>query len=275
MPIVVSIDGEIVPPEYATISVFDRGLLYGDGCFEVLRTWQGRPVALRAHLERLIDAARFLQLRIPALDWFTAQVGAALAFAGKGEHRIRIMVTRGPGALGARFSELGTGPCIVIVEPLGEQPTEVSLAVVDWPVPRRPVPSHKTLSYLDHVLAREYARARGADEAIRLDHRGFVAEGGTCNVFAVIRGAVVTPPADRGVLPGIVRGRVLAVAERAGLVATVRDLGLTELHGAEEWFVTSSLRGVVPATRLDGFKRAVGRTTMQLAALYQRTASTE
>jgi branched-chain amino acid aminotransferase len=268
--IFVSIDGVIVPPERATISVFDRGLLYGDGCFEVLRTWNGKAVALPAHLDRLAATARFLQLQTPTRDQLVAWVEDAVTAAAQGERRIRIVITRGPGALGARLAELGRGSCIVIVEPLGEQPTELSLAVVDWPVARRPGTGHKTLAYLDHIVARELARAAGADEAIRLDDRGFVVEGGTCNVFAVQGGRVLTPATDGGVLPGIVRATVLELAGALRIPTEVRELSLAELRGADEWFVTSSLRGVVGVTRLDGKQRSVGPVTKSLAAAYRR-----
>lgn len=266
--VVVSIDGVIVPPERASISVLDRGLLYGDGCFEVLRTWGGAARELPAHLDRLYDTARFLELAAIERPALTGAIERAIAAAGPGEQRIRVILTRGPGSLAMRLGELGPGHAIVIVETLPPQPAELALAVVDWPLPERAQRGHKTLAYLDAVIARERARAAGADEAIRLDAAGLAVEGATCNLFAVTGGTVVTPPADRGVLPGIVRARVLAICARAGIAASERGLTLHELRGAREVFATSSLRGVVPVTRIDFVPFARGAITEQIAAAY-------
>ncbi|MGE5187285.1 MAG: aminotransferase class IV, partial [Acidobacteriota bacterium] len=156
------------------------------------------------------------------------------------------------------------GRAIVIVEPLPAQPRELALAVVDWPLPRRRGPARKTLAYLDHVLARELAAAAGADEAVRLDADGRVAECATSNLFAVISGEVVTPPLA-GVLPGVTRAHVLAVCAELGVPASERPLTVPELRGADEIFVTSALRGVVAVTRLDGVSRPAGPTTIRLA----------
>ena len=265
---VVSIDGAITPAERAVISVFDRGLLYGDGCFEVLRTWDGRAVDLDAHLARLYDTAAALQLRAMARDELAQAVNEAIAVAGEGDHRIRIVLTRGPGGLHLRLAELGKGKAIVFVEPLGPQPSSVTLAVVSWELPRHG-PGRKTLAYLDQVIARELAREAGADEAVRLDPAGQVVEGATCNVFAVVGGCVVTPPVEAGALPGIVRGHVLDLCARAAIPTAVRPIPVEELRAAPEVFVTSSLRGVVAVTALDGAARSAGRTTAQIASAYR------
>jgi branched-chain amino acid aminotransferase len=266
--VIVSIDGALVAPEQATISVLDRGLLYGDGCFEILRTWGGAPRELEAHLDRLYETADFLELRAIERPRLTAAVLQAIATAGAGEHAIRIVLTRGPGPLSARLGALGPGRAIVIVEPLPPQPAALSLAIVDWPLPARAERGHKTLAFLDAVIARELAREAGADEALRLDASGHVVEGATCNIFAVHGGEVSTPPADRGVLPGIVRARVLAICAREGIAVRVRALTAQELRVAHEVFVTSSLRGVVPVTRIDRERIARGAVADRIAAAY-------
>jgi branched-chain amino acid aminotransferase len=272
----VSIDGELVPAEQATVSVFDRGLLYGDGCFEVLRTWGAATPDLDAHLDRLYATAQFLTLAAIERDQLRASVLATVAAAGTGDHRIRIVLTRGFGALTARFAELGRGRAIVIVERLPPRPTELSLATVDWPIPRHGE-GKKTLAYLDPLIARELARAAGADEALRLDHLGNVVEGATCNVFAVVGGTVVTPPTEFGALPGVTRQRVLECCETSAIAAAVEPLSIDAVRGAAEVFVTSSLRGVVPVTRLDGVPRPAGPLTTKVARAYvevMRRAST-
>ena len=262
----VSIDGAVVEPATASISVFDRGLLFGDGCFEVLRTWEGNAVELAAHLDRLHSSAAALQLRMLPRTELTAAILRTLAAAGAGEHRIRIVVTRGPGGLAADTGSLGPGRAIVIVEPLGAQPTELSAAIVDWPLAPRHGPAHKTLAYLDHVIARDLARAAGADEAIRLGADGRAVEGATSTLYAVLEGTVVTAPLTSGILPGIVRARVLAACAALAIPWRESTFELAELRGADEIFASSSLRGVVPITKLDGVPRAAGAITARIAA---------
>jgi branched-chain amino acid aminotransferase len=264
--IVVSIDGELVAPEAASVSVFDRGLLYGDGLFEVLRTWGGKPALLDEHLARLRTSAGELHMQVPVQ--LAAWTRAAVAAAGEGEHRVRIVVTRGPGPIGARLGALGGGRAIVIIEPLPVQPTELSLAIVDWPLPTRSGPGHKTLAYLDPVIARELAAAAGADEAVRLDDAGDVVECATANLFAVAGGAVITPPVDGGALPGVTRARVLGLCGELGIAAGSRRLPVHDVRAADELFATSALRGVVPVTRLDGEPRAVGPVTRRIVQAY-------
>jgi branched-chain amino acid aminotransferase len=257
----VSIDGVRVDPQDAKISVFDRGFLYGDGAFEVLRTWNGRAVELPRHLDRLFETLDALSLRA---DRAVIERAVGEGLVGQPvELAIRIVVTRGPGPLAHRLRDLDTGATIVIVEPIGVQPTTVTAATVVFPLARRSGRGHKTLAYLDHVIARELARDVGADEAIRLDSDGSVVEAATSNVFAVVGGTVVTPPVDTGALPGIVRRRVLQLHP-----VTVRPLSMRELVDAEELFLTSSIKGVIGVHRLDNAPRGVGPVTTRIADAY-------
>lgn len=266
--IAVSIDGLLVAPEQATVSVFDRGFLYGDGVCEVFRTWDEVAVDVDAHLERLFASAAALGIKSLDRERVAHAVQHTLKNSGPGEHRIRVVLTRGPGALIARPEAMGPGRTIVIVEPLPAQPSEMSLAIVDWPLPRRRGPGHKTLAYLDHIIARELAASAGADEAVRLGPDGDVAECATSNVFVVSASTVSTPPVELGILPGVTRARVLAACKALGITAQERRISVEELRGADEIFVTSSVRGVVPITRLDGAARAAGPVTARVNAAY-------
>ena len=266
--VAVSIDGVLVAPDEAKISVFDRGLQHGDGCYEILRTWNSVVGDVDAHFDRLYETAKFLVLRTIDRQKLTEALYKTIAAAGPGEHRIRIMLTRGQGPFGAKLKEIGPGSAIVIVEELPEQPEEISLAVVDWPLPRREQRGHKTLSFVDNIIARELARAADADEAVRLDDDGNVIECATSNIFVVAGGEVSTPSTDDGALPGIVRARILTICDKLEITSRVRDLTVRDLRSADELFVTSSLRGVVPVTRLDGVRVAPGPITQQLAAAY-------
>jgi branched-chain amino acid aminotransferase len=260
--IAISIDGELVDRDHATISVLDRGLLYGDGLFEVFRAGDAD-----AHLDRLYASAAALDLRVMPRAALAEAIARTVAAAGQGEHRVRVIVTRGPGALSARLGELGPGRAIVIVEPLPAQPRELSAVTID----RRWIASGagmKTLAYLEHVIARELAAAAGADEAIRTDADGNVIEGSTSNLFAVVGGAIVTPPLTAGVLPGVTRAHVLAICARLAIPASEAMISSASLAAADELFATSALRGVVPITRLDGAARAAGPVTARIAQAY-------
>jgi len=278
---VIVIDGRIVDAASATISVLDRGLLYGDGLFEVVRTWNGRVVELAAHLDRLEESARFLRLPVDRAS-LVRHVELALHDAsqrdatsqrdakGTSDWRIRIVVTRGPGALSMPVASAGPGHDIVIVEPLGVIADAMSLAVVEWSLPRRAGRGHKTLAYLDHVIAREMARELGADDAVRLDADGRVAEGGTCNVFAV-RANVVHASDAGGVLPGVTAARVRDLCRRSDIPMVVGPIDLQAFLTADEVFVTSAVRGVVAVTRLisDGERALpVGVVTRRIRAAY-------
>jgi branched-subunit amino acid aminotransferase/4-amino-4-deoxychorismate lyase len=254
---IVSIDGVVVPAEQATISIFDRGFLYGDGLFETFRTWDGVAVDWPEHEARLHASAAALQMRVGAID-----IATAIAAAGGGEHRVKVIVTRGPGAPGARLATLGPGRVIVIVEPLGEVARTVTARIVDLPLARRAA-GHKMLGYVENLIARELAAP--ADEAIRLDADGFVAEGAMSNVFVVEDGVAWTPGLGAGVLGGIVRGHVI------GLGARERRISVDDLRRADEVFVTSAIRGVAAVTQLDDGVRAVGPVTADFAARYERT----
>lgn len=284
---VIVMDGRLVDAATATISVLDRGLLYGDGLFEVLRTWNGRAVDLDAHLDRLEESARFLRLPIDRAALVSA-VELALRSA-EGDQRVRVIVTRGPGASSVPMASAGPGHAIVIAEPIGALPETMSLAVVDWPLPKRAGRGHKTLAYLEHLIAKEIAREKGADDAVRLDGDGRVAEGGTCNVFAVIGGVVFAPSdgfatsegfapdgsndlAEHGcVLPGVTAARVASICRQADIPITVGPIDVPAFLAADEVFVSSSVRGVVAVTRIvsDGERTLpFGEVTRRIRAAY-------
>jgi branched-chain amino acid aminotransferase len=215
----------------------------------------------------MLASAVHLGLVVPGAARLAEITVRTIRAAGEGEHRIRIVLTAGVGSLASTHRE----PCrvIVMVEPLPPRPHVIALAIVDHPVAARPNGSqtyqsgHKKLAYLDHLVALELARAVGADEAVRLDPAGRVVEGSTSNLFVVDGDRLVTPPISRGALPGIVRRRILELG--AGVEA---DLTVDELRAADEIFITSSLRGVVAVTSLDGEPRDAGPTTAKLAAAY-------
>jgi len=246
---IVTIDGQRVDPQEARVSIFDRGFLFGDGVFETFRTWDGELVDAEEHLARLRASAAALQI----------QVGP-IAIAGEGERRVKVIVTRGEGPVGVRFGTLGAGKTLVIVEPLGAVAETATAAIVDWPLPRRTV-AHKTLAYLDSLIARQLTG--GTDEAIRLDADGHVCEGAMSNVFLVEADRVITPALGTGALAGVTRAQVIALAKAHEEVITVE-----RLRRADEIFITSAIRSVCPVVELDGAARPVGPVTARLRDAY-------
>jgi branched-chain amino acid aminotransferase len=270
----VYLDGEVVDGADARIPVSDRGLLYGDGVFEVLRTANGRPFLLDRHLDRLAAGASAIGLALPPAVLIATAVTRTAAALGE-EARLRIVVTRGDASLDRRLSDVGTPRLLVIAEPLRLPPPEVyergiRLATVARRMasPDSLDPRIKALSYLDRILALDEARRVGADEAVRLDQNGRVAECATANIFFVAKGALLTPPATMA-LPGVTRGVVLEDATAAAIPIGERAPLLAELAAADEVFVTSAVRGIVPVGVLDGVQRLPGTVTRQLIARYR------
>jgi branched-chain amino acid aminotransferase len=259
MATVVVIDGKLMSAESAVVSVFDRGFLYGDSVFETIRTYRGRPYALDEHLERLKWSADRVFIRLPVgTETLRAEVDAALGAAGNAESMIRVMVTRGRGELGLD-PDLAEHPTrVVIVSPLKTPPAEAyerGIGVVTFRTQRladaTDAAGAKIANYLIAVLATREARQVGALEALIVDNHGHVVEGTSSNVFAVIDRKLTTPPEHLGILPGITRGRVLELATELGITVELRALSIDELCRADEVFVSSTLREILPVVRID------------------------
>ena len=258
MPVKVYIDGAIHGPEDASISVFDRGFLYGDSVYEVMRTAGGHPVDLAAHLQRLARSAAILDLATPPLPAIEDALGQTLAAAGNPESYIRVVVTRGCGEIGLDIALADTPSLIVLVKPLKLLPAVayqngIALRVVGVQrTPKRVVhPAVKSGNYLNNIMALREARAAGADEAIMCDGEGRVAEGASSNLFVVHGGTVTTPGVDVDLLPGITRARVLGLARADAIAVVEGTLTPEQVLAADEVFITSSIRGVVPVRRVD------------------------
>ncbi|MGE0324617.1 MAG: aminotransferase class IV [Polyangiaceae bacterium] len=264
MATLVSIDGNIVAPADAKVSVFDRGFLYGDSVFETIRTYEGKPYALDEHLARLARSAERVAIELPVtVGQLHQQVQDVVTASGNAESYIRLMVTRGSGELGLA-PDLAVSPLVVIlVTSLHAPPAEAyseGIAVISHHT-RRATDSTlaegaKVGNYLASVLAMKEAKARGAAEALILDADGHVVEGATSNLFLFWRDAqgtpvLVTPPESSGILPGITRAGVLEVAREQGIQVELRAPTLEDLHTAEEVFISSSIRELLPVVRVD------------------------
>lgn len=268
----VYVNGAFVPPAQATVPAFDHGYLYGDGLFETLRTYGGVPFRLDEHLERLEEGLAKLSIRgAPAAHELRARVLETLEHSRLPEAYLRITITRGICARGLDPGEGDTPTVLIAALPLRTYPpahyAKGIAATVLWArlTQRHPPPTLKSTSSQHTVLARLELSRRGAHEGLFLDEAGHVTEGTVSNVFAVMGGALLTPP--RSVcLPGITRAEVLVIAREVGLHTQEQPLLASALPEAEEIFITSSLAELLPVVRIDQAVIGAGRP----GPVYQR-----
>lgn len=272
--IVVMIDGRVCPPAEQSISVFDRGFLYGDSVFETLRTYSGVPFGLEEHLARLERSASlvFIPLPLSRAD-LAAEVLEAVRVAQNRESYLRLMVTRGQGALGLDPALAEHPRRVLIVQPLVTPPAHYytdGVAAISYRTQRQvdatSAEGAKIGNYLVSVLAMREASGVGAVEALIVDGLGRVLEGGSSNVFLVKGEELITPGTEAGILAGITRGHVLELAEALGITVRLRSPSLDEAYGADEVFITSSIRELMPVVKLDQRRIGAGKP----GAVFQR-----
>lgn len=278
------LDGSFVPSDEARVSLSDRGFLFGDGVFETMRAYSRRLFRLDQHLERLARGLEVLGMPLPGPR---AEVGTTverlLELNELQDAYIRLMVWRGEGAgldpAGCSISRLAiiARPHVPHPRALYERGMKgviVSIRQNEW----SPLSRIKSFNFLPGVLGTMEAKAKGADEGVFLNSRGFVAEGTISNVFLVSNGRLLTPSLESGALQGITRAVVLELARRAGHAVSEREVKLEELQGADEAFLTSTLMEVMPLTSLD--RAPVGHgtpgpVTRRFAHAYQELVAKE
>jgi branched-chain amino acid aminotransferase len=251
---------EPLDPADAKISVFDRGFLYGDSVYETMRTAGGWPLELDRHLQRLRRSGEGIGLSIPFHEPELARtIARTHAASGNPESYVRVVVTRGSGplALDPRASEEPL--LVVLVQPLvlpEAAAYERGIAAVIVGITKNAGtsmdPAIKSGNYLTNILALRQAIAAGGDDAIMCNAEGAVSEGATSNVFMVTAGRIATPSLRTGILPGITRQTVCELAASSGAAVSETSIMPDELRAADEVFLTSSVRGIMPVTRLDG-----------------------
>lgn len=262
----VYLNGTLVPEEAATVSVFDHGLVVGDGVFETILVIDGRPVALGRHLERLGASAAGLGIAAPERAELEEAVSRVLAGAVLARGRLRITVTSGNGPLGS--ARAGVAPTVVVAAaPDGMAEPAVSVVVAPWPRNERgALAGLKTTSYAENARALDDARRKGASEAIFANTAGMLCEGTGSNVFLVVDGRLVTPTLASGCLAGVTRALVLDHwgGEEADVPVDALRPG-----AASEAFLTSTLRGVQSIAAVDGTPfGGIGPVTAAAAARY-------
>jgi len=256
------LNGKLVEPEHATVSVFDHGLLYGDGVFEGLRFYNNNVFRGADHLQRLFESAKALSLRIPySMQALRAALELTLTAYPKDQGYLRLVVTRGKGALGInpRSCELAT--VFIIADELNfahQDVYENGARLITASTRRLPsdgVDSRiKSLNYLNNILARIEANHANADEAILLNQQGKVAEGTSDNIFIVKRNTLLTPPTSDGALAGITRNAVIDIAKIMELHVNETSLSLFDLYNADECFLTGTAVELLPVREIDGRK---------------------
>ena len=262
-----AVDDWIGPAAEARLSVLDNGFVFGDGVYETLRTYAGRPFHLDRHLARLRRSAQRLGFEIPATDnELAATVEQVVNAAENDESVIRIVVSRGVGDASYRFERV-QGPTVVMVaKPFEPFPdgyftagVPVSISSVRRNAPDALDPSIKSCNLLNNILAVREAQAKGSVEALLLNASGQLAEGASSNLFVVNDGRLLTPPLSAGILAGITRELVLARAPEIGFDAKEIPLTVDDLLSADEAFLTSSLKEVMPIRAVDGSPIGDGR----------------
>ena len=272
MAATVNVNGRVSDQEHASISIFDHGFLYGEGVYETLRTYNGQPFLFDRHMRRLRQSSGMIALPVPLTDTQIEQRFretmrvAGLGDDADGEAYIRILVTRGIGELTYDPAATPTPSVVVIVKPNVDPPREafergvkVALVSVMRNHPGTVNPLIKSNSLLNNALAMQEALRAGAFEGVMRNTKGELAECTQSNLFIVKDGAALTPPIDAGLLPGITREFLFEVGAAVGIPVREAVLEDADLFGADESFLTSTTRELVPITQVDD--RAIGNGT--------------
>lgn len=278
----VYINDKIVNRDKAAVSAFDRGLLYGYGLFETMRSYGGAVFRLDRHLNRLTRSAEAIGLA-PALDvpQLAFAVAQTLDANGIADARIRLTVTAGQGGRALSLPASGPLTVMIAVEELALPSPDVyskGLSACIVSIRRNsgsPLSRMKTIGFMDNILARDEASRKGADEAILLNERGRVVECSTSNIFIVESGGLVTPPLDSGILSGVTREAVIELASQIGIEVKEETVAIERLLLADEVFITNSIIELMPVVSIDG--RAVGaggpgEMTRRLMSAYRELA---
>lgn len=288
------VNGRIVPADKASVSVFDRGLVLGDGLFETLRARNGKPEFLPLHYRRLARSAKRLRIRVPATEARLREIIAELCRRSRmDDAAVRVTLTRGRYTGGLAIDPATPPTLIVIVMPVSPLPdgatkrgVKVAISSINKAAASGLDPRVKSLNYLANIFAKAEGDARGCYEAILLGPRGEVAELSTSSFFCVMReegrekgrDVVVTPPIDTGILPGITRQVLLREMKRARIPFREGDVFPADARRMTEAFLCSSVRGPVPITRIEGRKvgkGVPGPVFARLLELYARACARE
>jgi branched-chain amino acid aminotransferase len=284
--VLIYFNGKLVEKEKAVVSVFDHGLLYGDGVFEGIRSYDGLVFKMKEHIDRLYRSADAIQLKISlSKDEVSKAVIETLKANKLKDAYIRLVVTRGPGDLGLDPRKCKNMTIFIIADKIKLYPKEFyqnGLEIVTAKTKRNLVsaldPRIKSLNYLNNILAKIDAIKAGAEEAIMLSYNDYVAECTGDNIFMVKAGSLFAPPADVGALEGITRDAVIKLSGKAGVKFEEKMLRLDDLYSADEVFLTGTAAEIIPVTVIDKKKINAGkpgRITMKLCEEFRKLTKTD
>ena len=264
MALKIWLDGKLVEEADAKVSVFDHGLLYGDGVFEGIRVYDGRVFELEAHLRRLYESAKVIRLEVPMdKNKLVAAIKKTVEANGIVNGYIRLVVTRGAGTLGLNPFQCTNSSLIIIADKIQLYPEELyetGMKIVSATTVRNhPLaipPQVKSLNYLNNIIAKIEALDNNVPEAIMYNHEGYVAEATGDNVFIVRDGAIYTPPVEAGALEGITRNLVIKLARKENLEVVEKNLTRCDLYICNEFFLTGTAAEVIGIVEIDG--RTIG-----------------
>lgn len=259
MQMIVNVNGTIMPPEKASIPVLDRGFLYGDSIYEVTLTYDKKPFLMKEHLDRLWSSASKIEMHLKyTREDIIREVQKTIDHFGIPRAYIRIIITRGEGEIGLDPNLSDDNNLVIIVKELPENPSwwyekGVHMIIADLRrLPKKVLdPNLKSGNYLSNVMAHHQAKKVGAFDAILLNMRGYVTEGTTNNIWMVRKDRVITPPLEAGLLEGITRSSLLTIGKKHGIEMVEDNFTADELKSAQEAFLTSSTREIVPITKID------------------------
>ncbi len=273
------INGEYFSKEDAKISVFDHGLLYGDGVFEGIRIYNGRIFKLEEHLNRLKESAQYIMLKLPiSLEEITKATVETVRKNNLKDGYIRLILTRGSGSLGLNPYKCSSPQLIIIADTIALYPEELyekGMKIITVPTQRNMSeavsPRVKSLNYLNNILAKIEAINCGFEEAVMLNKYGFVAECTGDNIFIIKDNVLLTPPAYMGALEGITRNTIMELATENKISVKQRVMSRHDLFCADECFLTGSAAEIIPVTCIDGREIGNGKpgaTTLKLKSLF-------
>ena len=285
MPNQVYINGQLFPKDDAKVSVYDHGLLYGDGVFEGIRVYGGKVFLLEEHIERVYESAKAIRLEIPMSPAELSQATEDTVRAnGIHDGYVRLVITRGAGSLGLDIRRTSNPQVIIIADTISLYPKELyedGLQLVTASTirnhPGALSPRIKSLNYLNNILAKIEAIDAGTLEALMLNHKGEVAECTGDNIFIVKRDVLMTPPKSAGILEGVTRNTVIELARQAGVTVDETEMTRHDIFVADECFLTGTAAEVIPVVGLDG--RTIGNgepgpLTRKLLKLFREMTET-
>lgn len=286
MGLIIYLDGQYVSEEKAVVSVFDHGLLYGDGVFEGIRAYHNRVFKLDEHIIRLYNSARTIALGVSVSEEEMKEI--VLETCRRNQLRdgyIRLVITRGPGDLGLdpRKCVMNTIFCIaasiqLYPEELYQNGLELITVATRRNLPEACNPQVKSLNYLNNIYAKIEANLAGVPEAIMLNQQGYVSEATGDNIFIIRNNILITPPASAGALEGVTRNAVMEIARSMGIKVEEQLFTRHDIYNARECFLTGTAAEVIPAVKVDGRiigDGSPGKTTIELMSAFRELVKTD